>query len=150
MEGRVPGAGEAALPAWQHFEHVADVGVRGRGRDPAEAFANAALALTAVVTPPERVRAESAVPIECAGDDLELLLVDWLNAVVYAMATRRMLFGRFDVAIAGGRLRATAWGEPVDRARHVPAVEVKGATLTELSVRREDDGHWSAQCVVDT
>jgi SHS2 domain-containing protein len=40
-------------------------------------------------------------------------------------------------------------GEPVDVARHTPAVEVKGATLTELAVRQEADGTWVAQCVLD-
>jgi SHS2 domain-containing protein len=65
------------------------------------------------------------------------------------MATRRMLFGRFELAIEGDCLKATAWGEPVEVARHRPAVEVKGATYTELAVRRRADGSWIAQCVVD-
>ncbi|RMF96111.1 MAG: archease [Gammaproteobacteria bacterium] len=136
-------------PDWEHFEHGADVGVRGYGATLAEAFANAALALTAVLTEPERVAPRAAVPIECIAPDPELLLLDWLNAVIYEMATRRMLFARYDVAIDDGRLQAQAFGEPVDRQRHRPAVEVKGATLTGLSVRREPDGRWLAQCVVD-
>jgi SHS2 domain-containing protein len=53
------------------------------------------------------------------------------------------------VTIEGSRLRATAWGEAVDRIRHEPAVEVKGATHTALRVERQADGHWLAQCVVD-
>jgi len=65
------------------------------------------------------------------------------------MATRGLLFGRFQVAIEGDRLRATAYGEPVDRARHQPAVEVKGATMTGLEVRRSAQGEWRAQCIVD-
>jgi len=60
-----------------------------------------------------------------------------------------MLFSRFEVELEDGRLRARAHGEPVDVARHRPAVEVKGPTLTELAVRREPDGSWLAQCVVD-
>jgi len=69
--------------------------------------------------------------------------------LIYAMATRNMLFGRFDVRIDDGSLTAKAWGEALDRARHQPAVEVKGATYTALSVARRDDGVWVAQCVVD-
>jgi SHS2 domain-containing protein len=65
------------------------------------------------------------------------------------MATRRMLFSRFEVRLDGGRLDADAWGEPVDVGRHCPAVEIKGATYTELDVRRLADGAWLAQCVVD-
>ena len=75
--------------------------------------------------------------------------MDWLNALVYEMATRRMLFAAFVVAIEGPQLKATAWGEPVDRVRHEPAVEVKGATYTSLCVERRSDGTWLAQCVVD-
>lgn len=67
----------------------------------------------------------------------------------YEMATRRMLFGRFAVHLTGSHLTAEAWGEPVEVARHQPAVEVKGATYTELRVRREADGCWTARCVVD-
>ena len=139
--------------SWEHFAHGADIGVRGVGRSKAEAFEQAALALTAVITDPEAVMPKEAVEISCEVQDDELGLVDWLNAIVYVMATRRMLFGRFKVALDGGRLQATAWGEPLDPARHQPAVEVKGATYTELRVGRgrSDDQTevWTAQCVVD-
>ena len=134
--------------AYEHFPHQADVGVRGIGATPAEAFVGAALALTAVVTEPESVRAEIPVAVECRADSLDDLLYDWLNALVFEMATRRMLFGRFDVTIAGGALTATAWGETVSVARHQPAVEPKGATYTGLRVF-EDDRGWVAECIVD-
>jgi tRNA nucleotidyltransferase (CCA-adding enzyme) len=65
------------------------------------------------------------------------------------MASRGLLFGRYRVAIANGELTATASGEAVDIARHQPAVEIKGATFTELRVYRNSDGLWVAQCVVD-
>jgi SHS2 domain-containing protein len=134
---------------WQHFAHGADIGVRGRGATLAEAFAAAAVGLTAVVADPLQVRPLEPVRIECAMADRGLLFYEWLNSLVFLMATRRMLFSRFDVRIAGDTLEADAWGEPVDIARHAPAVEVKGATLTELAVRQEPDGRWLAQCVVD-
>jgi len=138
------------MPArWEHFAHDADVGVRGVGRTPAEAFEQAALALTAVVTDPAAVALDERVEIACADADPEALLFDWLNAVVYEMATRGLVFGRFEVAVRGDRLEASAWGEPVDVAKHQPAVEVKGATYTGLHVRRDGEGAWIAECVVD-
>jgi tRNA nucleotidyltransferase (CCA-adding enzyme) len=137
------------MAGWQHFAHGADVGVRGTGRTEAEAFANAAVALTAVVTDPATVRPVESVHVDCAVPDPDLLFCDWLNALVYEMATRHMLFSRFDVRIDDGRLSAEALGERVDVARHAPAVEVKGATLTELAVHLDDAGEWSAQCVLD-
>ena len=135
--------------SWQHFPHVADMGIRGFGASCSEAFAQAALALTAIICDPSQVRPAAGIEIHCSAPDRELLLVDWLNALVYEMAIRRMLFSRFDIDIEGNVLNATVWGEIVDRLRHQPAVEVKGATYTELKVGQELDGRWYAQCVVD-
>lgn len=133
---------------WEHFSHGADIGVRGRGDSRDQAFAEAARALTSVVTDIETVGRWMGVPIKCSAPDDELLLVDWLNAVIFEMATRRMLFGRFDVQIADHGLAAIAWGEPVDVDRHHPAVEPKGATFTSLRVATES-GAWLAQTVLD-
>ena len=140
---------QAPTARWEHFSHGADIGVRGVAATKAQAFEQAALALTAVLTDPVNVRPALAVQIACEAPDDEMLLVDWLNALVYQMATRRMLFAAFNVAIEGTRLTATAIGEAVDRRRHEPAVEVKGATYTALRVARQADGSWIAQCVVD-
>lgn len=138
------------MPAeWEHFEHAADIGVRGIGDSLSLAFEQAALALTAVITDPASVTAREAVVIRCEAPDRELLLVDWLNALIYEMATRHWLFARFEVVLDDNRLHARAWGEPLDIARHQPAVEVKGATYTMLAVRQQPDGRWLAQCVVD-
>ncbi len=134
---------------WEHFPHQADMGVRGVGPTLETAFEQAALAMTAVVTDPSGVAAREAVDIRCEAPDDELLLVDWLNALILEMAARHMLFGRFEVRLDGHQLHATAWGEPVDLDKHQPAVEIKGATYTELSVRSNDAGQWLAQCVVD-
>ena len=59
-----------------------------------------------------------------------------------------MLFSRFAVRLHDGGLEGEAWGEPVDAARHQPAVEVKGATYTALRVAPHEGG-WLAQTVVD-
>jgi tRNA nucleotidyltransferase (CCA-adding enzyme) len=134
---------------WEHYEHGADVGVRGFGATLAEAFEQAALALTAVVAEPAGIEAREAVDIACEAPDAELLLAEWLNAIVYEMAVRGMLFGRFEVAIDGTCLKARAFGEPTSVARHGPAVEVKGATYTSLRVAPSADGGWVAQTVVD-
>jgi tRNA nucleotidyltransferase (CCA-adding enzyme) len=114
-----------------------------------EAFEQGAVALTAVITQPEKVAAKEGVAIRCSAPDDELLFVDWLNGLLYEMGTRRMLFGRFEVKIEGGRLSGRAWGEKIDVSRHEPVVEVKAATYTELSVRQDEGGVWVAQCIVD-
>jgi tRNA nucleotidyltransferase (CCA-adding enzyme) len=133
---------------WEHFHHQADIGIRGIGRTLDEAFAEAAVALMAVICSPQKVEPKEAVRIHCQGGDMELLFVDWLNELVYEMATRGMLFGRFEVTVAGDELDGRAWGETADPQRHETAVEVKGATYTQLKVAHRDD-KWIAQCVVD-
>jgi tRNA nucleotidyltransferase (CCA-adding enzyme) len=137
------------MSRWEHFHHQADIGVRGLGASVAAAFEQAALALTAVITDPAQVGDRTPVAIACEAPDLELLLADWLNALIYEMATRHMLFGRFSVEILQQTLTATAWGEPIDPIRHQPGVEIKGATYTALRVARDETGNWIAQCVVD-
>jgi tRNA nucleotidyltransferase (CCA-adding enzyme) len=134
---------------WEHFPHEADMGVRGVGATMEEAFEQAAVALTAVITDPEGVAPLEEIDVECEAPDDELLFAEWLNALIYQMATRRMLFARFEVQFDDSRLNGKAWGEPVDIGRHNPAVEVKGATYTQLKVARGETGAWVAQCVVD-
>lgn len=134
---------------WQHFHHGADIGVRGIGTTLAEAFAQTALAMSAVITEPGLISTNECIKVECEVADNEYLLMDWLNALVYEMATRHMLFSTFDVTIQEHHLSAKVCGEKIDQQKHQPAVEVKGATLTELKVVQQQDGSWLAQCVVD-
>ena len=134
---------------WGHFAHDADIGVRGIGPTREAAFEQGALALMHALGDPERIEPREVVEIACEAPDDALLLVDWLNALVFEVATRGMLFARFEVRLDGRRLTGRAWGEPIDPARHDLAVEVKGATYTGLSVAPRPDGGWVAQCVVD-
>ncbi len=134
---------------WEHFPHEADMGVRGIGNSKEEAFEQAAIAMSAVITDPTKISDVERVEISCAAPDDELLLVDWLNALIYEMATRKWLFSRFEVHIKDHALTARAWGEPMDTGKHQPAVEIKGATYTALRVAQESNGEWVAQCVVD-
>lgn len=133
----------------EHFRHDADIGVRGVGPTVAAAFEEAATAMTAVITDPRAVRPAETVTVECEAPTLEFLFVDWLNALIFEMSRRGMVFSSFSVDIQGDRLLGEASGEVVDVARHQPAVEVKGATMSELNVGQRPDGEWTAQCVVD-
>lgn len=143
-----PSSASVGKARWEHFPHEADVGLCGFGRTPAEAFEQGALALTAVITAAP-IEPKVSVEVSCEAPDLELLFVEWLNAIIYEMAVRKMLFSRFAVRIDGTQLSGTLRGEPVDVARHAPACEPKGATYTALKVATNNDGTWSAACVVD-
>ena len=141
-------AASATKVGSEHFAHDADVGVRGWGATPAQAFEQAAEALTRVVTEAQ-VGERERIDVKCEAPDTELLFVEWLNAIIYEMAIRGMLFARFSVHIEGTKLEGTLWGEPVDIERHAPACEPKGATYTSLDVAKNSDGVWSASCIVD-
>lgn len=134
---------------WELFSHPADIGIRGYGPTREEAFAQAAVALTAVITDPQKVQPKEAVDIICREQDDELLFLSWLSSLLYEMGTRGMLFSRFEVEPIDGGVRAKAWGEPVDVEKHEPAVEVKAATYAALKVEKDRDGSWLAQCIVD-
>lgn len=139
----------AGAGSWSHFPHEADIGLAGSGPTPEVVFEQMATAMTGAITDPALVQLVDRVTVHCEAPDIELLLVAWLNALVFEMATRGLLFGRFEVCIEGNRLDGVAWGETVSRERHQPAVEIKGATYTGLLVRQQEDGAWNARCVVD-
>jgi len=89
---------------WQHYSHPADMGIRGFGATKEEAFSQAALAMTAVITELETIKPKQKVKIICdVADDDEITFANWLNAVLYEMAVRNMLFSRFEVALKSGR-----------------------------------------------
>ena len=134
---------------WEHFQHIADVGVRGLGQTVDEAFAEGACALSAVILDIETIQPEQCVDVQCQADELDLLFAEWLNALIYEMDVRSMVFSRFKVNIHGHRLIGRAWGEQFNRRRHPIAVGVKAATYMELKVYQRPDGLWVAQCIVD-
>jgi SHS2 domain-containing protein len=118
--------------------------------------------MTSIVTDLREIQPKEMVEIVCSEQpfdsaqggepvepDDELLFAAWLNALLYEMATRQMLFGKFDINIKNGRLQAQAWGEKIDLKRHNPTVEVKAATYADLKVQQEKGGNWVAQCIVD-
>ena len=116
---------------WELYSHPSDIGIRGFGPTREEAFAQAAIALTAVIADLQKVQPREVVDIVCEEQDDELLFINWLSALLYEMDTRSMLFSRFEIESIEGGIRAKAWGEPVDVDKHEPAVEVKAATYAD-------------------
>jgi SHS2 domain-containing protein len=142
------------IDSFEYFEHAADVGVRGLGATPEEAFAGAARALFSLVAEElEAMPGKIEQPVACEAANLEELLVAFLNELISAADARRLVFCRFEIRIETARgdlarLTGRAWGDPYDPSNHSSTVEPKGATYTELRVAREN-GRWLAQCVID-
>ncbi len=133
---------------YETFEHEADIGIRGFGQTAAEAFENAARALYSVMVNILPLEPEEKRIVTVSAPDRELLLVEWLNALLTLSDIEHMVFSKFDVKMEGASLTGTAWGERLDQERHEPNVEIKGATYHMLKVM-EMDGRFVAQCVVD-
>jgi SHS2 domain-containing protein len=133
---------------YEAFEHTADLGLRIRAADRDGLFAEAARALFAtIVDDLDGVQPQQRVDIRLPADELSYLLFDWLNELLYRLDTEHMLFSRFEVQVNDG-LVGTAWGEPLDRARHSLGHEVKAITYHGLKVEQTSDG-WLAEVIVD-
>ena len=124
----MPNKTDMAPARWEHFPHAADVGIRGYGKTSAEAFEQAACALTGIVTDAP-IAEKGSVEVRCDAPDVEVLLVEWLNAIIYEMAVRNMIFGRFKVTISDTRLRGTLWGESVDQDKACPRLRAQRRNL---------------------
>lgn len=141
------GAGMASGERYAYFEHDADIGIVGRGATLEEAFEAAAAATFAIMTELAAVRSEHTVRIEFEEADAELALVRWLNALLASARESGMVFSGFrlerDGVVWRGSATGERWRDDLER-----GVEVKGATLTMLSVVQTQAG-WEARCIVD-
>lgn len=134
---------------YEVFEHTADLGLRIRAKELTELFAEAARALFSIIVEnPDAVRLIEEREFTIAGDELDYLLFDWLNELLYTFETSHLLLAEFDVEMGDQGLRARARGEPIDTERHHLEHEVKAITYHELKVQRADDG-WLAEVIVD-
>lgn len=136
------------MEGWEHYYEGSSIGVRGFGGTAAQAFEEAALALTAAVIDPETISPRERVVLHAEAADEDALLAAWLNALLAEMRASGMLFSRFEVWLNGLRLTAHAWGEPLDPERHRPRLHPTRATGETLRVARHADG-WLAQALME-
>ena len=121
------------------IDHTADVGIKAFGTDINQAFANAARALFSLITEPEDVEEVLHRDIELTAPDQASLLVGWLNELIYLFDTEHIIFKRFDITrLDHTQLKARAYGEKVDKARHKLKIGVKAATYHMLKVDKDD------------
>ena len=135
------------MAAPEYFEHGADIGIVGRGASIEQAFEGAAASMFAIMVDPGAVQPWQRLEVEFDEDDVELALVRWLNALLAAAREHGLVLCQFELRRAGDHWHGEGRGERW-REAHPRGTEVKGATLTALSVRRDEQG-WQARCVVD-
>jgi SHS2 domain-containing protein len=131
------------------FEHTADLGLRIRAADLDTLFAEAGQALFETIVPDlGSVRLERSVPVEIAGAERDYLLFDWLKELLYRFDAEHLLLAKFEAHVAHKGLTGSAWGEPLDPARHILEHEVKAITYHGLRVEQRPEG-WLAEVIVD-
>lgn len=134
-------------PPYDFFDHDADIGIVGRGATLEAAFEAAAQAVFSIMTGPGSIGRVAHVAFDFDENDPELALVTWLNRLLAEARSQGLMLSDFSLKREGDRWHGEAWGAPWEK-HAVGGVEVKGATLTMLSVA-ESNGQWEARCVVD-
>jgi len=131
------------------LEHPADVGFRARGTSLEELFGNCGLALMSIILDPSGVDSRGSWELTADGVDLDSLLVNWLNEVLFYVDTRRLVFSSFSIQIADPfQLSCHAMGEERTPAKHPVRVSVKAVTYHQLRIARSGE-QWIAEVFVD-
>lgn len=139
----------SAPAGYDYFDVAADVGVSAWGPTLAEAFAQAALGVFALIVEPERVEPRESREVRAQGDSPTALLVNWLNECLLVHDIEGFVVSRIEFAVfADTRVHALLWGEALDPRRHPLGTVVKAATFHGLEIR-EADGRWQIRVVLD-
>ncbi|MCD6188701.1 MAG: archease [Thermococcus sp.] len=140
------------MKRWEHYEHTADIGIRGYGDTLEEAFEAVAIALFDVMVDVRKVEKKEVREIEVEGEDLYSLLYNFLEELLILHDTEGLVFGDFEVKIEkteqGYRLKAKAYGEKLSE-KHEPKEEVKAITYHEMEIKQLPSEEWIAQLVPD-
>jgi SHS2 domain-containing protein len=147
-----PAPGNPA-PVFEILEHPADIGFRVRAATLAALFENAALAMLSIAGEIKHVEPRQTFALSATAADLEALLVNWLNEVLWWSDGKQIAFREFRVQQIdeGGdamRVAAIGAGEPRDPARHRAKLIIKAVTYHQLKVVEALEG-WVAEVFLD-
>ena len=134
---------------FEFIDHTADIGILAYGKDMKQVFANAARGLFSIIINLDSVAVKENRDIQVTAPDREALLVNWLDELIYLFETKEMLFNKFEItAINDTELKATAFGEKINLAKHELKTQVKAATYHMLKIEQNKDG-YRAQVIFD-
>ena len=140
------------MKRFEWVEHPSDIGFRAYGKNLAEAFENAALALFEVMVDTGKVEPREEVKVELEAEDEGALLYDWLDRMLYFRDARNLVMSKFKVGISktkdGLKLNAQVWGERFEPAKHPERTAVKAMTYHMMEIKQEKN-RCSVQAVVD-
>lgn len=134
--------------SFQFIDHTADAGILVKAPTLEGMFETAGLGFSELVTRVDSLKCLIQRQFRLQEDDMETLLVSWLQELLYLLDTEGLIFGRFQVNLKDFSLEATAWGEVFDPEIHTMKTEVKAVTYHQLEVVEDDQG-WQAQVIFD-
>lgn len=134
---------------YETFEHTADVGLLVRGVDLPDLFLQAALGFLYVMFGDAPVRRERTMPVRAEGHGPEVLLVAWLEEILYAFEVHRFVPAEVRLlSLEEGQARGELVGEAFDPERHELAAVVKAVTYHDLTINRRQGG-FEVRIVLD-
>ena len=130
--------GKTGRKRFKLIEHTADTGLIAYGENLSEAFANAAYGMFSIITEVNKIKGVEQKSVTVSADDVEGLLFEWLNSLLYVFDVEHLLLKKFDITEFNERnLIATCWGEKYDPSRHQLKQGIKSATYHLLEVDRD-------------
>ncbi len=145
----------------EELAHTSEIGLRAHAATLGDLFGCLARAMIDLTgAQPDDEAAEDAesltLEVDVSAVDVESLLVDWLNEVLYLHEVTGVVPERVTVhavtppTLQAREIRATVAGR---RGRGLPDLQIKAVTYHQLSVVRqntaEQDGEWKAEVFFD-
>jgi SHS2 domain-containing protein len=126
------------MKRFELIEHTADMGLRAFGQSLPEAFANAAYGMFSIIADLSEVKETETRHVEIDETDVESLLFEWLNRLLYYFDVEGLIFRRFDITdFSDKHLVADCRGEKYNSSRHHLKLGVKSATYHMLEVDKK-------------
>ena len=140
---------------YKYLEEIgtADIAFEATGRDLPELFVAAADAtMNVMIDNLDAIESRETQQIELSNDNIEMVLFDFLQELIYFKDARRLLLRagetQIDQKSAEYFLKAKLAGEQLDDTRHQQRADVKAVTLHGFSVEKQDSG-WRAKVLLD-
>ncbi len=134
---------------FQEIEHTADLAIRVRGEDLVALFVHAANGMFHLLRcrPVERPAESVERDMELDAPDLETLLVDWLDELLYLSQRAGLCFETFDIHTLDdqGHLKATVHAS----GSQTPQRDIKAVTFSDLRIVQQEDGAYETTITFD-
>ncbi len=132
---------------------TADVAFQAWGETVEEMFISAAEAtMNVMVANLEKIERRERREIEISSDALDMLLFNLLQEIIFLKDAEQLLLRieNADIEYEDGLyfVKATGWGEQIDREKHELIVDVKAVTLHMFKVEQTPRG-WETLIILD-